>query len=75
MMAVAVILVAIVNTVQNKKPDISKFVIGAVLAGLGVAGNVMPAFIMFKRVVKIPVVTYGLIADGSLAQTPGAAQR
>lgn len=62
MMAAIVVVIAIVNTVKNKKPDIAKFVAGAALAALGVAGNVMPAFIMFKRVVKIPVVTYGLIA-------------
>ena len=62
MMAAIVIVVAIVNTVKNKKPDIAKFVAGAALAALGAAGNVMPAFMMFKRVVKIPVVTYGLIA-------------
>ena len=62
MMAAIVIVVAIVNTVKNKKPDIAKFVAGAALAALGIAGNVMPAFMMFKRVVKIPVVTYGLIA-------------
>ena len=60
MAAIAGVL-AVVQTVKEKKPAISKFVIAVILAALGVAGNTMPAFLMFKRVVKIPVVTYALI--------------
>ena len=53
--------VAVVNTIKNKKLDLGKLIGAALLGGLGVAGNTMPAFLMFKRVVKIPVVTYALI--------------
>ena len=61
MMAAVVAVVAIVNTIKNKKLDLGKLICAALLAGLGAAGNTMPAFLMFKRVVKIPVVTYSLI--------------
>ena len=54
-------VMAVVQTVKEKKPAIGKFVMAVILAALGVAGNTMPAFLMFKRVVKIPVVTYALI--------------
>lgn len=60
MAAIAGVL-AVVQTVKEKKPAIGKFVMAVILAALGVAGNTMPAFLMFKRVVKIPVVTYALI--------------
>jgi len=61
MCAVVVLVMAVVNTVKAKKADIKKFVVAILLAALGAAGSTMPAFMMFKRVVKIPVVTYGLI--------------
>ena len=54
-------VMAVVQTVKEQKPAIGKFVMAVILAALGVAGNTMPAFLMFKRVVKIPVVTYALI--------------
>ncbi len=62
MCAAIVAVLAVIKTVKTKKPDIAKFVLAVALAALGAAGNTMPAFLMFKRVVKIPVVTYGLIA-------------
>ena len=61
-MAGITLAVALLNTIKNKKADIAKIVVAVALIALGVAGNTMPAFLMFKRVVKIPVVTYGLIA-------------
>lgn len=61
-MAGITLAVALLNTIKNKKVDIAKIVAAVALIALGVAGNTMPAFLMFKRVVKIPVVTYGLIA-------------
>ena len=61
-MAAIVLLVAVYNTIKNKKADIAKIVAAVALVAVGVAGNTMPALLMFKRVVKIPVVTYGLIA-------------
>lgn len=60
--AAIVLVMAVVNTVKTKKPAIAKFVIAAVFAAIGVAGNTMNTFIMYKRVVKVPVVTYALIA-------------
>lgn len=61
MLAGITAVVAVVNTIKNKKLDLGKLIGAALLAGLGAAGNTMPAFLMFKRVVKIPVVTYALI--------------
>lgn len=62
MCAAIVAVLAVIKTVETKKPDIVKFVLAVALAALGAAGNTMPAFMMFKRVVKVPVVTYALIA-------------
>ena len=46
-----------------KRKTVSKAAVAAlvVCAALGVAGNILPALVMYKRVVKIPVVTYALI--------------
>lgn len=47
-----------------KEKRLSKGVLAAavVLAAVGAAGMVLPGLLMYKRVVKVPVVTYALIA-------------
>ena len=47
-----------------KEKRLSKGVMAAavVLAAVGAAGMVLPGLLMYKRVVKVPVVTYALIA-------------
>ncbi|MBR5520451.1 MAG: ABC transporter permease [Oscillospiraceae bacterium] len=54
-------VITVANTIKNKKLDVTKTVLTVALVVVGVAGNTLPALSMFKRVVKVPVVTYALI--------------
>lgn len=58
----AVLLLSVlVLYLKNKKINKQLLVTGIALLVCGVVGYTVPAFVMYKRVVKIPVVTYSLI--------------
>ena len=56
-----VLLVAAIQFFRTKKAPKKALLGGLALVIVGVMGYTMPAFVMYKRVVKIPVVTYALI--------------
>ena len=56
-----VLVVAAINFFRTKKAPKKALLAGVALVVVGAMGYTMPAFAMYKRVVKIPVVTYALI--------------
>ena len=56
-----VLVVAAINFFRTKKAPKKALLAGVALVVVGAMGYTMPAFSMYKRVVKIPVVTYALI--------------
>lgn len=61
MLSVLALIITAVSYFKNKKLNIKALALGIILMIVGIAGYTMPMFLMYKRVVKIPVVTYALI--------------